>query len=90
MQALHGVEQVESEFTLWQLQKGARAVIVDFCKTMPAEYSGRLGEMGFHRGESVICLLRPGFGCPRVYRVSNTVYSLDRDLAAGIRVVPDV
>lgn len=81
---------VESEVALWQLGKGSNAVIIGFDGAMPAEYSSRLSEMGFHVGESVTCLLRPGFGCPRVYRVSNTVYSLDEDLAAYIRVAADV
>jgi len=75
---------------LWYLNKGSRAVIVGFDDAMPAQYRSRLAELGFHVGESVTCLLRPGFGCPRVYRVSNTVYSLDADLAALIRVAADV
>lgn len=78
------------ESALWQLGKGSRGVITGFDCAMPVEYSSRLAEMGFHIGESVTCLLRPGFGCPRVYRVSNTVYSLDEDLASCIRIAPDV
>jgi len=89
MQASAGGIDVQSEAVLWQLNKGSRAVIIGFDGAMPVEYSSRLSEMGFHIGETVTCLLRPGFGCPRVYRVSNTVYSLDEDLAAFIRVIVD-
>jgi Fe2+ transport system protein FeoA len=43
-------------------------------------------EFGFHQGEAVTCLLRPGFGAPRVYRVSNTVFSLDVEIARFVFV----
>jgi ferrous iron transport protein A len=43
-------------------------------------------EFGFHQGEAVTCLLRPGFGAPRVYRVSNTVFSLDVEIARLVLV----
>lgn len=90
MQVPAGGADVKSEIALWHLGQNCRAVIIGFDGAMPLEYSSRLSEMGFHIGESVTCLLRPGFGCPRVYRVSNTVYSLDEDLAAYIRVAADV
>ncbi len=49
----------------------------------------RLMELGFHPGERVSCLQAPAMGAPRVYRVANTVYSLDDDVARHVRVRPD-
>jgi Fe2+ transport system protein FeoA len=43
-------------------------------------------EFGFHPGESVICLQSPSFGAPKVYQVSNTVFSLDDEVAAHVAV----
>lgn len=74
---------------LWTLVKGQCAVIRGFASALPDTYRQRLTEMGFHGGERVTCLLRPAFGAPRVYRVSNTVYSLDEDIAAHILMRPE-
>lgn len=41
---------------------------------------------GFHCGEAVSCLNALGFGVPKVYRISDTVYSLDGEVAAHIMV----
>ena len=43
-------------------------------------------EFGFHPGESVTCLHSPALGAPKVYRVSNTVFSLDDEVAAHILI----
>jgi Fe2+ transport system protein FeoA len=43
-------------------------------------------EFGFHAGERVVCLQSPAFGAPRVYRVNNTVYSLDDEVASHVLV----
>lgn len=58
-----------------------------FDSALPDAYRIRLMEFGFHPGETVSCLLSPGLGAPRVYRVSNTVFSLDREIAARVFVV---
>lgn len=73
---------------LWILNKGQRAAISGFSDVLPDSYRQRLTEMGFHGGEIVTCLLRPAFGAPRVYRVSNTVYSLDEEIAAHVMTQP--
>ncbi len=73
---------------LWALAKGQRAAIHGFSGALADSYRQRLTEMGFHSGEIVTCLLRPAFGAPRVYRVSNTVYSLDQDVAAHVLMQP--
>jgi Fe2+ transport system protein FeoA len=38
-------------------------------------------ELGFHPGERVSCLQAPALGAPRVYRVSNSTFSLDDEIA---------
>ena len=86
MHAQTASDRVRAEYALWQLGRGRRAAIVGFDDRMPDAYRSRLTEMGFHFGEIVTCLMRPAFGSPRVYRVSNTVYSLDSEIAGRIRV----
>jgi Fe2+ transport system protein FeoA len=43
-------------------------------------------EFGFHPGETVVCVQSVAFGAPKVYRVSNTIFSLDEEVADHIQV----
>ena len=43
-------------------------------------------ELGFHPGETVFCVHAPALGAPKVFRVSNTMFSLDDEVAAHITV----
>ena len=43
-------------------------------------------EFGFHPGEQAKCLQSPAFGAPKVYQVSNTIFSLDDEVASHITV----
>ncbi len=72
--------------TLWSLRAGDRCEIVDYDEALARKYRIRLMEFGFHPGESVTCLHSPAFGAPKVYRVSNTIFSLDDEVAAHVRV----
>ena len=74
--------------TLWSLAKGQSAAIDGFDEGLREAYRVRLMELGFHPGESVSCLQAPALGAPRVYRVTNTVFSLDDDVAQYVRVRP--
>ena len=74
--------------TLWSLAKGQSAAIDGFDEGLREAYRVRLMELGFHPGESVSCLQAPALGAPRVYRVANTVFSLDDDVAQYVRVRP--
>lgn len=74
---------------LWSLPRGAAARIVGYGDGLEPAWRTRLAEMGFHPGERVCCVLRPALGAPRMYRVSNTVFSLDRALAERILVDPE-
>ena len=65
--------------------------MIGFDDALPEPYRVRLMEFGFHPGEHVVCLISPGLGAPRVFRVSNTVFSLDGEIARGVYVrdLPD-
>lgn len=75
--------------SLWSLTKGQSAAIEGFDDELLEAYRVRLMELGFHPGESVSCLQTPALGAPRVYRVANTVFSLDDDVALHVRVRTD-
>ena len=71
---------------LRQLCEGEEGVVVDFDDVLSEAYRIRLMEFGFHPGETVSCLVKPGLGAPHVYRVSNTVYSLDKDISDAVMI----
>ena len=72
--------------SLWSLRAGDRGRITGFDASLTESYRIRLMELGFHPGETVACLQSPAFGAPRVYRVANTVFSLDDEVADHISV----
>lgn len=67
--------------TLWDFAKGERGIVKGFKETLDESYCLRLMELGFHPGEQVTCVQSPNLGAPRLYRVHNTVYSLDDQIA---------
>jgi Fe2+ transport system protein FeoA len=72
--------------SLWSLKAGDRCEILGYDDALAEKYKIRLMEFGFHPGESVTCLQSPAFGAPKVYQVSNTVFSLDDEVAAHVAV----
>ena len=74
--------------TLWELPLYGPAMLEGFAPSLNERYRGRLQEFGFHVGEIISCQHRPGFGAPRVFRVSNATYSLDREVAEQVLVNP--
>ena len=72
--------------SLWALQPGEECAVTGFDDALPEPYRIRLMEFGFHPGETVSCLISPGLGAPRVYRVSNSVFSLDVEVASRVLV----
>ncbi len=75
--------------SLWSLRAGDRGRITGFDDALAETYRIRLMELGFHPGETVACLQAPAFGAPKVFRVSNTVFSLDNEVATHINVETD-
>jgi Fe2+ transport system protein FeoA len=76
----------EPSATLWSLKAGESCEILGYDDTLAEKYRIRLMEFGFHPGECVTCLQSPALGAPKVYRVSNTIFSLDDEVAAHVRV----
>jgi len=74
------------KLNLWSLQSGDRCEILGYDDALDEKYRIRLMEFGFHPGETVSCLHAVAFGAPKVYRVSNTVYSLDDEVAIHVLV----
>ena len=72
--------------SLWTLKTGAICEILGFDDALADKYRIRLMEFGFHPGESVTCLQSLAFGAPKIYRVSNTIFSLDDEVASHVRV----
>ena len=72
--------------SLWSLNAGDRCEILGYDDALADKYRIRLMEFGFHIGERVKCLQSPAFGAPKVYQVSNTIYSLDDEVAGHIMV----
>ena len=72
--------------TLWSLRRGEHCAIAGYDDLLAEAYKVRLMEFGFYPGETVSCLQSPGFGAPKVYRVNNTIYSLDDEIADHILV----
>ena len=76
----------QAALTLWDLQAGESAEVTGFDQGLTTAYQGRIMEFGFQPGSQVECLLTPGFGAPRVYAVSNSVFSLDQEIAQAVFV----
>ncbi|MCB1853268.1 MAG: ferrous iron transport protein A [Halieaceae bacterium] len=72
--------------TLWSLKAGQRCEILGFDQALADNYRTRMMEFGFHPGETVSCVQALAFGAPKVYRVSNTIFSLDEEVAAHLQV----
>jgi len=70
--------------SLWSLKAGDKGRIESFDDALAEPYRVRLMELGFHPGETVHCLQAPAFGAPKVYRVANTVFCLDDEVAGHI------
>ena len=74
------------QLSLWSLKAGDRARIVSFDDALADSYQIRMLELGFHPGEEVSCAQSPALGAPKVYRVSNSIFSLDEEIAAHIHI----
>jgi Fe2+ transport system protein FeoA len=72
--------------SLWSLKAGDRCEILGYDDALAENYRIRMMEFGFHPGEMVACLQAVAFGAPKVYRVSNTIFSLDEEVADHIHV----
>lgn len=74
--------------SLWSLTAGAKGQISGFDSQLAENYRVRLMELGFHLGEIITCLQAPAFGSPKVFRVANSIFSLDDEVASRIIITP--
>ena len=72
--------------SLWSLRAGDRCRIESYDAALADNYRVRMMELGFHPGEVVTCVQAPALGAPKMFRVSNTMFSLDDEVAAHICV----
>ena len=72
--------------TLWDVTPGDKVQVQGFSNQLNENYRRRLMELGFHEGEAVTCVQAPRLGAPRLYRVQNTIYSLDDNIAKLIDI----
>lgn len=72
--------------SLWSLGAGDCCEILGYDDALADKYRVRLMEFGFHPGESVACVQSLAFGAPKIYRVSNTIFSLDDEVATHVLV----
>lgn len=72
--------------TLWDLVQGEKCLVDGFNTDLEESYRVRLMELGFHPGEQVTCVQVPRLGAPRLYRVHNTIYSLDDQIAGLVNI----
>ena len=66
--------------------QGEAGQVSGFHDDLDDDYRIRLMELGFHHGEQVTCVQAPGLGAPRLYRVQNTIYSLDDRIASQVSI----
>ena len=74
---------------LWQLAVGESSQITVIEANTLGSAAQRLIDIGFREGQRVTCLMRPGFGAPRVYAVGGATYSLDQRTASVVFVSPE-
>lgn len=72
--------------SLWSLLADTQGQISGFDTELAENYRVRLMELGFHPGEVITCLQTPAFGSPKVFRVANSIFSLDDEVARRILI----
>ena len=70
--------------------KGENCLVQGFNKDLDDSYRVRLMELGFHPGEQVTCVQTPNLGAPKLYRVHNTIYSLDDRVARLVDITEEM
>jgi len=71
--------------TVWNMNIGNTAIIesIDNCSD---PFTRRLSELGLFRGAKLTCLKALPFHGPKVYKLSDSIFSLDRELASKIKI----
>ncbi len=72
--------------SLWDMTEGQIGEICSYSSELTGNSRGRLQQIGFLPGSEVSCLLTTKLGAPRLYKVHNTVFSLDNTVAQYVQV----
>ena len=75
--------------SLWELAVGDSRDIVSLCSDTADDAVQRLIDIGFREGQSVSCVMQPGFGAPRVCAVGGATHSLDKQTANFVRIAKE-
>lgn len=62
------------------------AFIEGYSLTLELALQQRLQDLGFAKGEVVLCERETPFAGPKVYRVQNSLYALEKELAEHVLV----
>jgi Fe2+ transport system protein FeoA len=71
---------------LWLLKRDEQCQIVGFDSQLDSAIKARIDELGFRVGARVICTQAPRLGAPKLYRVGNAVYSLEKPVAMMVQI----
>lgn len=74
--------------SLWQVKQGTKA-IVSGIEGISDAYLKRMREIGIDVGAEIICLNQPPFSAPRQFQICDGVFSLDKEIADAIKVLPN-
>ncbi len=69
---------------LWHLDSGQSARMTGFDEKLDPRYRDRVEQLGFRPSVKVSCIKAPAFGAPKVYRVNNSVFSLEDSIASMV------
>ena len=73
---------------LWNVRQGSIAVVSGFDGISPA-YLQRMREIGIDIGAPIKCINQPPFSAPRQFQICDGVFSLDKEIAGAIQVLPN-
>lgn len=71
--------------TVWNMHIGNSATIesIDHCSDL---FTKRLSELGLFKGAKLTCVKALPFHGPKVYQLSDSIFSLDQELASKIKI----
>lgn len=71
---------------LWELKKLSSGKILSLCETAAPNECVRLHELGLITGQEITCLKASPFKGPRIYKVSDSIFSLAQEVANKIMI----
>ena len=71
--------------TLWELKPNQRCIIKNL-KEVSSSVSSKIKDLGLLESEVVACLQWLPLGGPRVYRLVNGIFALEKSIAGSIEV----